>query len=129
MSCLYCGRLDSLGVDHLIPKSRGGLEVPENILKACRRCNASKSDRLPSEWRVDLPSSVYELEKRALSVHPKVLPRRRNQRAQKDEVVNVRMTIEQKKLLEPLAAKEGLGLSTWLLRLGLVAANQESVVR
>ena len=52
---------------------------------------------------------------------------KKNVKALKDEVINVRMTTEQKKLLEPLAAKEGLGLSTWLLRLGLVvAANQES---
>ena len=54
---------------------------------------------------------------------------KKNVRQPKDYVLYVRMTTEQKKLLEPLAAKEGLGLSTWLLRLGLVAANQESVVR
>lgn len=38
----------------------------------------------------------------------------------KEEVVNVRCTSAQKTALEAAAAKEGMGLSTWLLRLGLV---------
>ena len=41
----------------------------------------------------------------------------------KESVINVRMTDEQKEVLEGAAAREGLGLSTWLLHLGLVAVR------
>jgi|WetSurMetagenome_2_1015567.scaffolds.fasta_scaffold425316_2 hypothetical protein len=45
----------------------------------------------------------------------------------KESVVNIRCTEEQKSMLEGVAAREGMGLSTWLLRLGLVEArNQEA---
>lgn len=62
-SCLYCG--DTAGpfhLDHVVPRSRGGPDLPTNIVQACAPCNASKSDRLPSEWRSDLPARVLEIE-------------------------------------------------------------------
>jgi hypothetical protein len=74
MSCLYCGGTEKLGIEHLVPKTRGGLNIPENIFQACRKCNASKNKRLPSEWRKDLPPKVYALERRALHLHPPVRP-------------------------------------------------------
>jgi 5-methylcytosine-specific restriction endonuclease McrA len=43
--CQYCGtRADS--IDHVVPRSRGGTHVWENLVAACRRCNAFKRDRL-----------------------------------------------------------------------------------
>lgn len=45
---------------------------------------------------------------------------KKNARESKEEVVNVRMTGTQKRSLEALAAREGLGLSTWLLNKGLL---------
>jgi hypothetical protein len=33
----------------VIPRSRGGLHVWENVVAACRRCNAKKMDRTPQE--------------------------------------------------------------------------------
>jgi uncharacterized protein (DUF1778 family) len=42
----------------------------------------------------------------------------------KEEVVNLRCTTQQKKMLESVAAREGLGLSTWLLHVGLLAAQE-----
>jgi uncharacterized protein (DUF1778 family) len=42
----------------------------------------------------------------------------------KEEVVNVRLTTSQKTTLETIAAREGLGLSTWLLHEGLRAARE-----
>ncbi len=32
-------------VDHIVPWSKGGKTVPENLQMLCRRCNALKSDR------------------------------------------------------------------------------------
>lgn len=127
MSCLYCGGTEKLGTDHLIPSSRGGLDVPENLFRACRRCNASKSDRLPSEWRNDLPPNVCELERLALTVHPKVLPRPRDSKILKKIVINVRCTEEQWQLFNEVSSAEGLGVSTFLLVYGLQAAKERKV--
>ena len=33
----------------MLPRSRGGLHVGENVVAACRRCNAKKMDRTPQE--------------------------------------------------------------------------------
>ncbi len=47
-SCQYCGgRAETL--DHVVPRSRGGLHTWDNVVAACRRCNSKKRDRLPSE--------------------------------------------------------------------------------
>lgn len=46
--CQYCGaRADS--IDHVMPRSRGGLHVWENLAAACRPCNTRKRDRTPDE--------------------------------------------------------------------------------
>lgn len=43
--CQYCGsRADS--IDHVVPRSRGGEHVWENVVAACGRCNARKRDHL-----------------------------------------------------------------------------------
>lgn len=50
--CSYCGRSDvPLQLDHVIPRSRGGSDDPENLTPACRPCNTSKGSKLLSEWR------------------------------------------------------------------------------
>ncbi len=46
--CQYCGARAET-VDHVVPRSRGGLHTWENVAAACARCNARKRDRLPSE--------------------------------------------------------------------------------
>ena len=42
-------------LDHVIPRSRGGQHTWENVVAACRRCNAKKENRTPAEagfhWR------------------------------------------------------------------------------
>jgi hypothetical protein len=61
--CIYCGATHNLSYDHLIPLSKGGPDSPDNVVLACRSCNASKGDRGPYEWfgldrRYDLPRIV-----------------------------------------------------------------------
>ncbi len=46
--CQYCGTTAE-NLDHVIPRSRGGLHIWENVVAACRRCNAKKEDRTPGE--------------------------------------------------------------------------------
>lgn len=41
-SCLWCGRASwpgDLTLEHLLPKTRGGRGIPENVVVACCRCN------------------------------------------------------------------------------------------
>ena len=46
--CQYCGdRADS--IDHVVPRSRGGRDVWDNLAAACRPCNSRKRDRTPDE--------------------------------------------------------------------------------
>jgi 5-methylcytosine-specific restriction endonuclease McrA len=47
-TCQYCGS-GAENLDHVVPRSRGGSHVWENVVAACRRCNARKMDRTPQE--------------------------------------------------------------------------------
>ena len=61
-TCQYCGsRKPGLTVDHVIPRSRGGKSVWENIVASCASCNRRKGNRLPRE----------------IKMHPRSRPRRR----------------------------------------------------
>ena len=50
--CQYCGQrkvVEELTQDHLVPRSQGGRTCWENIVTACKDCNAEKADRTPQE--------------------------------------------------------------------------------
>ena len=56
-TCMYCrARLPSedLTFDHVIPRSRGGKTVWENIVTCCIPCNRHKADRTPAEAKMHL---------------------------------------------------------------------------
>ena len=46
--CQYCGS-PAETLDHVMPRSRGGRHVWENLVAACRRCNHAKADRTLDE--------------------------------------------------------------------------------
>jgi 5-methylcytosine-specific restriction endonuclease McrA len=49
-TCQYCGGTDnSLTVDHVLPKSRGGKSNWINVVVACKSCNLKKGNRTPLE--------------------------------------------------------------------------------
>jgi 5-methylcytosine-specific restriction endonuclease McrA len=51
-TCQYCGKkpgTESLTIDHIIPRSRGGLTTWENTVLACVECNSKKANRTPKE--------------------------------------------------------------------------------
>src|SRR3990170_7300326 len=56
--CQYCGAAAE-NIDHVIPRSRGGLHVWENVVASCRRCNARKEDRTPQEAGFSLSRQPY----------------------------------------------------------------------
>jgi len=44
--CVYCGTTAGrLTLDHVVPRSRGGDSVWENVVTACAPCNLRKGDR------------------------------------------------------------------------------------
>lgn len=72
--CGYCDDRKATTVDHIIPRSRGGLHRWENVIAACYKCNSKKSDKLLSEigwetkWEPRIPSGTRWV---VLGVKPK----------------------------------------------------------
>lgn len=64
--CAYCGQPGADTMDHVLPRSRGGLTGWENAVLACGSCNGFKADRTPEEagmpllWQPFVPST-YDL--------------------------------------------------------------------
>ena len=48
-SCIYCGK-SSESIDHVLPRSKGGLSVTENCVPSCLSCNGHKSDSDAFQW-------------------------------------------------------------------------------
>lgn len=50
--CQYCGKRpkqDEITIDHVLPRSRGGISSFENCVLSCISCNLRKRDRTPKE--------------------------------------------------------------------------------
>jgi len=55
--CMYCGEhfsYESLSRDHIRPISAGGLDVWDNVVTACKRCNNYKAGRTPEQAKMQL---------------------------------------------------------------------------
>ena len=53
--CVYCGSsAGRLTLDHVVPRSRGGDSVWENVVTSCAPCNLRKGNRLPHEVHMEL---------------------------------------------------------------------------
>lgn len=53
-TCVYCGKPGNT-VDHVVPRSLGGLTTYENCVTACGKCNHKKSNKTLKQmgWNVD----------------------------------------------------------------------------
>ena len=51
--CVYC-KAPATSIDHVLPRSRGGMHVWENVVSCCRRCNHAKADQVITDlgWRM-----------------------------------------------------------------------------
>lgn len=47
--CAYC-RAPATCLDHLTPRCRGGLDVPTNLVAACRPCNSARQSMSLPQW-------------------------------------------------------------------------------
>lgn len=43
--CAYCGLAGRTASDHILPKSRGGPDSGDNIVRSCRSCNSRKGSK------------------------------------------------------------------------------------
>lgn len=65
--CAYCDKRRADTVDHVIPRSRGGQHAWDNVVAACRKCNAKKADKTLAEldwkikWQPYTPRGMYWL--------------------------------------------------------------------
>ena len=60
--CLYCGKeygRHSLTRDHVMPISKGGRDVWENVVCACFHCNSRKGGRTPQQASMPLLAVPY----------------------------------------------------------------------
>ncbi len=48
--CIYCGLIGDLTVEHILPRSCGGPDIPDNAIKVCKSCNSSKGNMRLYEW-------------------------------------------------------------------------------
>lgn len=56
-TCQYCNKKCSrnqVTIDHVVPKSKGGLSTWENTVTACKSCNNIKNDKTVSEAKLSL---------------------------------------------------------------------------
>ena len=59
--CSYCGRGDlPLTIDHVVPKSKGGIDSWDNLVCACTLCNNKKGDRTPVEANMILLNRPFK---------------------------------------------------------------------
>jgi hypothetical protein len=49
--CIYCGDIKELTLEHILPRSRGGEDIPDNVVWVCQSCNSSKGDKRLYEWK------------------------------------------------------------------------------
>ena len=48
--CAYCDERTKLEIEHVVPLSKGGKHLRENIIPSCRMCNSSKGVSSLSDW-------------------------------------------------------------------------------
>lgn len=58
--CVYCGNKRELTLDHVMPKSRGGLTNWDNLVAACKKCNGRKGDFTPEEAQMPMLRKPYK---------------------------------------------------------------------
>ena len=60
-TCQYCQRqFTDLTIDHVIPRSRGGMHVWDNVVTACKACNHRKGGKSIAEARLSLHQQPHE---------------------------------------------------------------------
>ena len=62
-TCQYCGQSHTVGnltVDHVLPRSQGGITCWENVTTACKDCNARKGNKTPQQAGMRLSRQPFK---------------------------------------------------------------------
>lgn len=49
-TCAYCGSVEKLSIEHIVPVSHGGQLTKSNIIVACQHCNSSRGNKDIYKW-------------------------------------------------------------------------------
>lgn len=61
--CVYCGD-PAQTLDHIVPRSKGGPDSPDNLVPACQRCNSAKSALSLEEWAARLRQDLARVDRK-----------------------------------------------------------------
>jgi len=50
LKCAYCGSEEDLTLDHIVPRSKGGVDHTKNVVCACHKCNQDKGHTPWQDW-------------------------------------------------------------------------------
>lgn len=56
-TCLWCGR-PATTVDHIIPSSKGGTDLPYNLLASCSDCNSRRGNQSAFSYFIEKANSI-----------------------------------------------------------------------
>lgn len=71
--CAYCGIADAeLTIDHVIPKSRNGVDALWNLRLSCLPCNTGKGSKyvVPADWEKRRMRTTPETSDKGTTVTP-----------------------------------------------------------
>ena len=57
--CQYCETAKDLTLDHVVPRSKGGISSWTNLVTACKECNAKKGDNTPEKAGMKLKAAPF----------------------------------------------------------------------
>ncbi|GAI98883.1 unnamed protein product, partial [marine sediment metagenome] len=74
--CVYCGEIDNLCIDHLIPLLLGGNNEIDNLALACKKCNSGKSGKRIEDAGYQFANKSTEKQYKRLSSRDRHAPSR-----------------------------------------------------
>ena len=110
-NCFYCGidlERNKRTVDHLIPLAKGGLDIEENLVVSCKRCNRNKSDLTLDEF-IELSLQGYfdpenVLKRNREKIHSPIVAKIKDEVEFVDKVVDIKDVSISSILLQPKVA-------------------------
>ncbi|MGG3280231.1 HNH endonuclease [Paenibacillus solani] len=66
-TCLWCGQYATT-VDHIIPASKGGSDLPHNLIASCSECNTKRGNRSALSYLKENANFVPNLMKLCLRI-------------------------------------------------------------
>ena len=72
--CPYCGGIQELTFDHVVPRAQGGRTTWENVAAACAPCNLRKGGRTPKQAHMHIRRHPYRPTTWQLQEHGRSFP-------------------------------------------------------